>query len=1172
MAKQYGNTWWGKQWLDALSGLDYSNRIPRGKTYANTGKVKDFEIANGLISAKVQGSQPKPYKIQVSLSQFTVQEKETLVRLITENPFLLSSLLNKELPQELDEEARKEGIKIFPTSWNSMSAKCSCPDYAMPCKHIAAVIYVIANEIDKNPFLLFQIKGIDILEEIQKVGFTNSGALASNIVMAEKMFLPTPDKTRLYDFSPKRLDSIDFSTIPESHEAIFKILDEKPIFYNAGNFKTLLKDFYQRAGKAVSKGIQTTLPTDSPTLQTSTENVRLWANEALEYVGISADDNTKKLKINYIHTLIAELKAIPISQFSQYEPTLISLYFHVQFAQRLVAQNAIVPQLVEVGKQNFVIRYLPALIIPEVKHIFETLCDITQDELIGYETKKQTLFLDRTEQSYVLLHWFIGYFLTAHIEAPKTKSSKAPDPIEELFFQQEVFNSNVTGYRETPSAISNWLQKFYLSQKQYVPVLKIEETEDDDFRLSVWVENKKDTLQDLISLKNLFKKKEFQAIRVEALQDISLLASQLTAIKPLIASKGELEITVSAQELTDLLLHTLPTLRLLGIPCLLPKALQKLAKPRLSGQMMSKGSVGSAKSFVNFDSILSFDWQIALGDELVSPVEFLKLVKGLKGLVKINDQYVMIDEKELQAIMKKLQNPPNFSEAELLRIALAEDYEGAKILLDEKAREMMRKITQVEEVPLPTGLQASLRPYQKRGFEWLYKNASLGFGSVLADDMGLGKTLQVITLLLKFKQENKLKDKKALIVLPTTLITNWEKEVKKFAPELQTFVYHGTNRKANFEEADIILTTYGVVRSDIATLQKIKWALLAIDEAQNIKNTDTEQTKAVKKLKSEHIVAMSGTPVENRLSEYWSIFDFANKGYLGALNGFKEAYIKPIEVLRDQEQLESFKKITAPFIMRRVKTDKSIISDLPDKVEIDDLCTLTTEQAALYESFLKTMMGEIEGEEGVQRQGLIFKLMIALKQICNHPSNFLKKDTIQPELSGKTQMLTGLLDNILEAGEKTLIFTQYKEMGDLLVRFVQENYKFNPLWLHGGCSRKERDEMVEVFQNKPNPKIMILSLKAGGTGLNLVQANHVIHYDLWWNPAVEAQATDRAFRIGQKKNVQVHRFITKNTFEEKINAMIQAKKELASLTVSTGENWIGNLSNEDLKYIFRLDK
>jgi SNF2 family DNA or RNA helicase len=437
--------------------------------------------------------------------------------------------------------------------------------------------------------------------------------------------------------------------------------------------------------------------------------------------------------------------------------------------------------------------------------------------------------------------------------------------------------------------------------------------------------------------------------------------------------------------------------------------------------------------------------------------------------------------------------------------------------------------------------------------------------------MGLGKTLQVITLLLKFKQENKLDKQKALIVVPTTLLTNWEKEVKKFAPELQTFIYHGTSRKQHFEEADIILTTYGVTRSDITILQKIKWAVLAIDEAQNIKNVDTEQTKAVKKLKAGYIVAMSGTPVENRLSEYWSIFDFANKGYLGALNGFKEAYIKPIELLRDQEQLESFKKITAPFIMRRLKTDKTIISDLPDKVEIDQLCTLTTEQAALYESFLETMMRQIEGsDEGVQRQGLVFKLMIALKQICNHPSNFLKKDTIQPELSGKTLLLRNLLDNILEVGEKTLIFTQYKEMGDLLVQFIQETYQFSPLWLHGGCSRTQRDEMVEIFQHKPNPKVMILSLKAGGTGLNLTQANHVIHYDLWWNPAVEAQATDRAYRIGQKKNVQVHRFITQSTFEEKINAMIQAKKELASLTVSTGENWIGNLSNEDLKYIFKL--
>jgi len=1182
---QYGSTWWGKQWLDALSGIDNANRIPRGKSYADTSKVKDFDIQNGLIVAKVQGSQSLPYKQSISLTQFTPKEKQTLIEAITENPFLLSALLNKELPEELNDEAKAKGVSIFPASWKSMKSTCSCPDYAVPCKHVAAVIYVVANEIDKNPFLLFQIKGIDVLQEIQKLGFASSGGLASDVLVLQNLFLPKITTSSAYNFSAQHLDAIDFSIIPQSHDLIFKILEDNPVFYNQGNFKDRLQDFYKKNAKAIAKNNQPTTTLESPLLEASIENLTLWVDEQLEYEGLEfgTDKSHKDLNTKEVNKLINELNSIPFSQLQTYAPNIIALYFHHQFALRLIEQNAFVPQLMEIGKQEYVLRYLPALFIPEVKQIFELLCEITTDELVCTYSKKKVSYLARVEQSHTLLHWFMTEYLT-QINMPsnfkrgeRENGTAEEEPINALFFSNHIFHSNNIGYKESPSAIINWLKKFYLGQKKYVPVLKIEEgtqKEETKFSLTVWIENRQDALENLISLQQLFEKPAYKEIRIEALQDINVLARHLADVKPLLASKGNTVVNVSTKELAHLILNTLPTLQVLGIACLLPKSLQKIAKPKLSGSLKAnKGSVGSSGGFVNMDSIFSFDWQIALGDEFISPTEFLKLVKGMNGLVKINNQYVLLDDKELQSIMKRLQNPPNISEAELLRIALSQNYEGAKVLLDEKARELMNKLTQVDEVPLPQGLQASLRPYQQRGYEWLYKNAQVGFGSLLADDMGLGKTLQVITLLLKFKQENRFDKQKALIVMPTTLLTNWEKEIKKFAPELSTFIYHGTNRKQTFDEADIILTTYGVARSDIATLQKIKWVVLAIDEAQNIKNATTEQTKAVKKLKAQHVIAMSGTPVENRLSEYWSIFDFSNKGYLGALSSFKEQYIKPIELLRDHVQLESFKKITAPFIMRRVKTDKTIISDLPDKVETDDICMLTPEQTALYQGFLESMMPSIEGEEeGVRRQGLIFKLMIALKQICNHPSNFLKKDTIQTDLSGKTQMLVSLLDNILEAGEKVLIFTQYKEMGDLLVKFVQENYHMKPLWLHGACSRKERDEMVETFQNKNMPKIMILSLKAGGTGLNLTQANHVIHYDLWWNPAVESQATDRAFRIGQKKNVQVHRFITKNTFEEKINAMIQAKKELASLTVSTGENWIGNMSNEDLKYIFSIDK
>jgi SNF2 family DNA or RNA helicase len=451
------------------------------------------------------------------------------------------------------------------------------------------------------------------------------------------------------------------------------------------------------------------------------------------------------------------------------------------------------------------------------------------------------------------------------------------------------------------------------------------------------------------------------------------------------------------------------------------------------------------------------------------------------------------------------------------------------------------------------------------------RQSKIGFGSLIADDMGLGKTLQVIAVLMKFKLDGLLKKEKALIVVPTTLLTNWEKEVQKFAPELTTTIYHGSNRRLNLKEADLVLTTYGMVRSDLKILKAHRWHAVVIDEAQNIKNASTDQTKAVKSLKSAIRIAMSGTPVENRLSEYWSIMDFVNPGYLGSAKNFADEFANPIQLSNDQHKTALFRKITAPFILRRLKTDKSIISDLPDKVEINRYCHLTGDQAALYQNMVNSAMKTIEESDGIQRRGLVLKMITALKQICNHPGNFLKTGKPDPNLSGKSTAMMELLDQIHESGEKTLIFTQYQEMGNILLPMIEKQFGAPPLFLHGGTSRKQRDEMVEEFQQNRHTRIFILSLKAGGTGLNLTAANHVIHYDFWWNPAVESQATDRAYRIGQHKNVMVNRLLTRGTFEEKIDEMLRHKKELANLTVTTGEKWIGELSDRELKEVFRLE-
>jgi SNF2 family DNA or RNA helicase len=436
--------------------------------------------------------------------------------------------------------------------------------------------------------------------------------------------------------------------------------------------------------------------------------------------------------------------------------------------------------------------------------------------------------------------------------------------------------------------------------------------------------------------------------------------------------------------------------------------------------------------------------------------------------------------------------------------------------------------------------------------------------------MGLGKTLQVIAALLHLKESGQLGDRKALVVAPTSLLTNWSHELARFAPDLRVQIYHGASRSLALAEHDIILTSYGLVRTDSKPLGKPDWRALVIDEAQNIKNPGSAQTRAIKKLRADIRIGMSGTPVENRLLEYWSLFDFTNRGYLGSQKQFQSEFANPIEKDRDQGRLERFRKITGPFILRRLKSDRQIINDLPDKIESNRYCTLSTEQAALYQSTVDTVMADLQASEGIERRGIIFKLLNALKQICNSPAQFLNQDQASVEASGKLAAFMEIMTELQGCGEKALIFTQYTGMGDLLADSLRQQFGWEVPFLHGGLSRKQRDEMVERFQNERGVRAMILSLKAGGTGLNLTAASQVIHYDLWWNPAVEAQATDRAYRIGQQRAVLVHRLITENTFEEKIDAMIQSKKELADLSVASGEQWITELSDAQLRDLLTL--
>ncbi|PKP59547.1 MAG: ATP-dependent helicase [Candidatus Altiarchaeales archaeon HGW-Altiarchaeales-2] len=585
--------------------------------------------------------------------------------------------------------------------------------------------------------------------------------------------------------------------------------------------------------------------------------------------------------------------------------------------------------------------------------------------------------------------------------------------------------------------------------------------------------------------------------------------------------------------------------------------------------------------FFGLDDILDFKWEIAIGDMSLSKTELEGLAKLKIPLINVRGKWVEFKKEDVEKALKFLSGVENDGMDLSLAMRLNAGIEDIGIpVLKFDAKKWVKNFISTEpysEIKTPESFNGVLRNYQIKGFSWLNFLKNFGFGACLADDMGLGKTIEVIAFLLHEKKNNNAeKNTPVLLVAPMSVVGNWKHEFEKFSPDLRIMVHHGSGRletRKFLKESkgyDVVVTTYSLAVRDGEIFDKIKWNGIILDEAQNIKNPETKQARAIKGLKSNYKIALTGTPIENRLTELWSIMDFLNPSYLSELSKFKENFSIPIERYRNEDASEKLRKLVSPFIMRRLKTDKSIISDLPEKMEMKMYCTLTKEQVTLYKAVVEDMMQVIEESEGIKRRGMILSALTKLKQICNHPALFLHDNSRTDDRSGKLSRLKEMAEEVIESKEKALIFTQYSEMGEILKNYFESLYGREIFFLHGGVSRNKRDMMVDKFQNCSDSPLFILSIKAGGFGLNLTKANHVFHFDRWWNPAVETQATDRAFRIGQSKNVFVHKFIAKGTLEEKIDEMIESKKELSEKILSAGESAITDFSNEKLREIFKL--
>lgn len=1142
-------------WLDTIKSLDDVNHLKHGEIYAGDGSVRDFHIENNVVTARVEGAPGDFYNVKIKFKKLSTRDKGKLNKLISDSQQLQNKILNNALPREL----LTGDVKILQESLEDFKMSCNCKNKALFCKHKAAVFHYLSKEIRKNPFLLLTLRDYHV-DKIFESGKSKIPSI--DYLLAEnRQFSQHGDA----DIDEIPLLSKDFKFLLSGYSGFFSssTLSFKDILIDT------LKEFAILIGRVNNYHVLHTyyihyinlgsLNSETNDLeyvfQKKWHHPQTWKKFHINIdknynitnfeTGTPLDFRIKNLK-HALFAFFAEFKFTDISQYNEDLQFFDELY---NVTSRLISKNALIPQFFKLKNGEYAIRWIPSF-NTEVSKVIENLACKCPDNLISYEGKD----LGKYEQVVAAISLFFTGFST--YAANNTKSSAIKAMKNNMYYQLFFFKSQKFHIMDDEKSINNWLAPFFEYDNNYKFVLEVSQ-KDEMFVIDVKVIIGDETL----ILKDIIESGQYPHI----VRHSKLITDIFERYRWEVDLTGEIKVGID-----DFLFFSSLIIRGFennGIDVILPDELRIAKSAKLS---LVSDDATLSKTSLTLEDLNKFDWKVAIGDETFSLTEFENLSHRYNGLVKLNNRYLKIDSEDLNSIDFQTDFiPVNPTQNDLMHFILSGDIEKLDIGVNDKLSGLIDDLFDIKDVEVPDSLDGVLRQYQKVGFSWLYQNLKTGFGSILADDMGLGKTIQVLTTILYLK-ENDLIEGNVLVIAPTGLLTNWQMEIEKFTPALTSYIYHGPDRKLPDGDVDILLTSYGMVRRDFDILKDLNIFLCVVDEAQNIKNPSTKQTRAIKALEAKHKMALSGTPIENRLSEYWSIFDFINKGYLYTLRIFNEMFIKPIENEHDEEVLDSFKKITSPFILRRHKNDKNIIKDLPDKIVNDIYCNLTVKQAAMYEETLNVLLRDVEQSEGIARKGLVLKLITSLKQICNHPAQYSNSKEMTTDESGKMEVLVSILENILDNDEKVLIFSQYVKMGEILKKLIERKFNEEVLFFHGQLSRKKRDEMVDKFQNNAENRIMVLSLKAGGTGLNLTAAQNVIHYDLWWNPAVENQATDRAYRIGQENNVMVYRFITTGTFEERINQILSEKIELAEIAIDSNESFITEMSNDDLSEMLKL--
>lgn len=1116
---EFSKNWWSRKWLDSIENIEkFKNRLPRGRTYARKGNVVDIFPKNGKIFSYVQGTVDIPYEQKINLNEFSDKEKNQIKTILKSRYDFLSSLIAGDFPQEFYEMLKSLKIQLFPESWEDVSTSCSCPDWANPCKHIASVFYIIARELDKDPLILFEMHGLERDDIIERE--------------KEDLFLDI------------------FKDLPKQEEEPELLESQKSMI----DYLEFMNDNYQFTKKDIKKFL-----------------FKIYDNNAHEVEKIKIDESkkikiTKNIKIdinkdNLETTLIFEDKKVVFEDFlddiidgnlnESIKDSKIGVFLKktISYSLNLIYNSYYIPYPIKIDKEHFSILYLPYFANESISNYFGFLLNLYPEE-INENTVENILILISKVIKYNLKYTDIKLDSEENI----LNSFLEDSVIDEMKFYDKHHYKNIKNYFE-PILSLNIPIRMLLAIKIIRREKYSLEIDVFDKRDPFSIEEIRDYLKGDSNYKNMI------------LRKVSFISKYVPIINDYLMTKKR-RFEIDSFDLANILIDSKNMLNQLGVEIDIPSELDYIKTPQ---PLIFLDLKEKAYTYSEVKENLTFEIKIKIEDITIDIDDFLNYFsEKSNGIFEFEGKFVINDIDFLNKIKNIKQRFEKIDRVNFLKFLFNSHFENIEIILSDKMQEFKRFFLEKLEVNLPKKIKVDLREYQKNGYQWIYNNLVKGFNICLADDMGLGKTVQILTTIEKFKEDKKLKNP-SLVVCPTSVIANWKREANKFTPKLKVEIYHGSDRELDeIKDNDLIVTSYGIVRRDINKMKNYQFDFVVLDEAQNIKNPETSQSKSVKELKSNYKASLTGTPIENKVLELWSIFDFLMPGYLGNKNLFKKDFVEKIEKFGSKSKIKALKNMIDPFLLRRMKNDTNVIKDLPDKVVIDEYTYLSKEQEELYQKELDYSLKGIKEKKGINRSGNIFRLITKLKQICNHPLNYQNGFDYNAKISGKSEKTMELIENILDSEEKALIFTQYVEMGKILKKMLKDKFNREILFFHGGLNSNKREKLIERFNNDEDIPVMIVSLKAGGTGLNLTAANHVIHYDLWWNPAVENQATDRVYRIGQDKKVFVHRLITTNTFEERINEIINEKKELSEELVQKGEKWITEMNDRELKKMFSL--